>query len=75
MSDIDTVGWTLAEITAWRWYEAVVDDLTSKPKLSFYEARLLVDAYAAWVEIFDPPRARYHLALMRQQIARREFAP
>lgn len=71
--DMDTTGWTPEEITAWRWYQSVVESLETGP-MTFYSARLLLDAYAAWVELFDPLRAAYHVAFMRQQIARREFA-
>ncbi len=74
MIDIDTTGWTVEEITAWRWYQSAVESLDGERPLTFYDARLLVDAYAAWVEIFDAPQAKYHIAFLRQQIARREFS-
>lgn len=73
IGNMDTTGWTAAEISAYGQYHAIVVALRDQPKLTFYDARLLIDAYAAWVEIFDPPRARYHVAFLRQQIVRREW--
>ena len=70
ISDIDETGFTPDELSAWSWYKAVVNDLIDR-EISFYEARLLIDAYVAWIEIFDPAGAKYYAAQFRRNVSRR----